>query len=378
MIIMEVVNMIDTKNMNLSELSTATRENLESLGYGPGTIQMVNRIWQDLSQFLGGRGETPFQPVYGLEYLHERIGYPECLYRKLTPNERDYIRAVRMLERLRIRDFSPGLIREYLSWLEHDRGCGISTRNQRLAALRSFFKYVSVEAPENMLLCQKIVNIPYAKKEQAAVCYLTTEEMAKLLRQPDQSSSIGRRDLCFLSLLYDTGARVSEILSLKVRDVHLSTPAKVILYGKGRKLREVPILPNTALHLQQYLTEHKLSAPEKLDRTLFVNRQGNPLTRAGATYILNKYVQMAELDTHVSPHILRHTKAMHLLEAGINIFYIKDLLGHEDISTTEVYAKASIETQRRALEKHSLVMPPATPSWVTNTDTLEWLKALGK
>ena len=378
MIIMEVVNMIDTKNMNLSELSTATRENLESLGYGPGTIQMVNRIWQDLSQFLGGRGETPFQPVYGLEYLHERIGYPECLYRKLTPNECDYIRAVRMLERLRIRDFSPGLIREYLSWLEHDRGCGISTRNQRLAALRSFFKYVSVEAPENMLLCQKIVNIPYAKKEQAAVCYLTTEEMAKLLRQPDQSSSIGRRDLCFLSLLYDTGARVSEILSLKVRDVHLSTPAKVILYGKGRKLREVPILPNTALHLQQYLTEHKLSAPEKLDRTLFVNRQGNPLTRAGATYILNKYVQMAELDTHVSPHILRHTKAMHLLEAGINIFYIKDLLGHEDISTTEVYAKASIETQRRALEKHSLVMPPATPSWVTNTDTLEWLKALGK
>ena len=89
--------MNDTKNMNLSELSTATRENLESLGYGPGTIQMVNRIWQDLSQFLGGRGETPFQPVYGLEYLHERIGYPECLYRKLTPNERDYIRAVRML-----------------------------------------------------------------------------------------------------------------------------------------------------------------------------------------------------------------------------------------------------------------------------------------
>ena len=91
-----------------------------------------------------------------------------------------------------------------------------------------------------------------------------------------------------------------------------------------------------------------------------------------------KYVQMAELNTHVSPHVLRHTKAMHLLEAGINIFYIKDFLGHEDISTTEVYAKASIETQRRALEKHSLVLPPATPFWVTNTDTLEWLKALGK
>lgn len=282
------------------------------------------------------------------------------------------------VESLRIQDFSPGLIREYLVWLEQDRCCGISSRNQRLAALRAFFKYVEVEKPEHMLLCQKIINIPYTKQEKATVQYLSTEEMTSILEQPDQSSSTSRRDLCFLSLLYDTGARISEILSLKVRDVHLSNPAKVILYGKGRKLREVPLLPNTVLHLQQYVTEHSLSVPERLDRTFFVNRQGKPLTRAGATYILSKYVQMADLDTHVSPHVLRHTKAMHLLEAGINVFYIKDFLGHEDISTTEVYAKASIETQRRALEKHSLVMPPATPSWVTDTDTLEWLKALGK
>ena len=138
------------------------------------------------------------------------------------------------IERLRIQDFTPSLIREYLSWLGRDRHCGISTRNQRLAALRAFFKYVEVESPEHMLLCQKIINIPYTKKEQASVCYLTTEEMARILRQPDQSSRAGRRDLCFLSLLYDTGARVSEILSLKARDVHLSDPAKVILYGKGR------------------------------------------------------------------------------------------------------------------------------------------------
>lgn len=132
--------------------------------------------------------------------------------------------------------------------------------------------------------------------------------------------------------------------------------------------------------LKQWAVQHTISllAPERLDRAFFLNRQGTPLTRAGATYILSKYVQMAELNTHVSPHVLRHTKAMHLLEAGINIFYIKDFLDHEDISTTEVYAKASIETQRRALEKHSLVLLPATPSWMTNTDTLEWLKALGK
>ena len=112
--------------------------------------------------------------------------------------------------------------------------------------------------------------------------------MASILSQSDQSSSAGRRDLCLLSLLYDTGARISEILSLKVRDVHLSSPAKVILYGKGRKLREVPLLPNTVLHLQQYVTEHGLSAPERLDMTFFVNRQGKPLTRTDATYNLEQ------------------------------------------------------------------------------------------
>ncbi len=282
------------------------------------------------------------------------------------------------IERLKIRDFSPGLVHDFLSWLEHDRECGISTRNQRLAALRSFFKYVEVERPEYMLLCQQIVNVPYAKKEQATVNYLTVKEMTDILNQPNQATAVGRRDICFLSLLYDTGARVSEILSLKARSVRLDSPAKVILYGKGRKLREVPLLPNTTLHLNRYMQEQRLTAPENLDRVLFVNRQGNPLTRAGATYILQKYVQMADVSGHVSPHVFRHTKAMHMLESGINIFYIKDFLGHEDIATTEVYAKASIETQRHALEKHSLVMPPATPSWVTNTDTLEWLKSLGK
>lgn len=109
-------------------------------------------------------------------------------------------KAIR-IESLRIRDFSPGLIREYLVWLEQGRHCGISTRNQRLAALRAFFKYVEVENPEHMLLCQKIINIPYAKQEKATVQYLSTKEMACILKQPDQSSSTGRRDLCLLSLL---------------------------------------------------------------------------------------------------------------------------------------------------------------------------------
>ena len=281
-------------------------------------------------------------------------------------------------ESLGISDFSLDMIQDFLSWLKNERGNSISTRNQRLAAIRAFFRYAEVESPENMLLCQKIIQIPFSKREKPVMNYLSVEEMGEILRQPDQSTAYGRRDLCFLSLLYDTGARVSEILSVRVRDVRLENPAKVILFGKGRKLREVPILSNTAEHLKRYISENHLDMPVKLDRNLFQNHQGRPLTRAGAAYILKKYAAAANVETHVSPHTLRHTKAMHLLEAGVNLFYIKDFLGHEDISTTEVYAKASIETQRAALEKHSIVTAPSTPSWATDADTLEWLKSFGK
>ena len=208
--------------------------------------------------------------------------------------------------------------------------------------------------------------------------YLTVDEMTRILALPDTTTSQGRRDLCFICLMYDTGARVSELIATKVRDVRLENPAKVTLYGKGRKFREVPLLSNTAKNLQQYLTEQKLTTPDKLDYPLFFNRQRKALSRTGATHILKKYALAAELEKCVSPHILRHSKAMHLLESGINIFYIKGLLGHEDIATTEIYAKANIEMQRAALEKHAVVLPQAVAPWVSDADTLDWLKNFGK
>lgn len=282
------------------------------------------------------------------------------------------------IEHLTIASFSGELVKGFLVWIINDRHCSISTRNQRLAAIHSFFKYVQGECPKEILRCQNILQIPFAKKEKPLVNYLSVDEMTRILNQPDTTTINGRRDLCFLSLLYDTGARVSEITALKVRDVRLSNPPKVTLYGKGRKFREVPILSNTAQHLSQYLTEQRLNVPEKLDHPLFFNKQRGHLSRAGAAYILKKYVVDSEISTHVSPHVLRHTKAMHMLDSGINIFYIKGLLGHEDISTTEVYAKANIETQRAALEKYSVVLPAATPSWAVDGDTLAWLKSFGK
>ena len=280
--------------------------------------------------------------------------------------------------RIKMQDFSAEIINDFLLSLESNRKCSVSTRNQRLAALKAFFRYAEVESPGNIMLCQRILQIPYAKQEKPTLNYLTIAEMTRILKAPDTSTPFGRRDLCFLSVLYDTGARVSELLNLKVRDVYLDSPAKVVLLGKGRKYREVPLLKNTVTVLGAYIKEQQLNRPEKFDEVLFRNHQGKPLTRAGAAYILKKYADAAGIESHTSPHILRHTKAMHLLEANVNMFYIKDFLGHVDISTTEVYAKASIETQRLALEKHASILPDTAPSWSQDIDTIEWLKSFSK
>lgn len=281
-------------------------------------------------------------------------------------------------DRVKLSDFSSDTVVEFLLWLETDRRCSISTRNQRLAAIKAFFRYAEVEKPEHILLSQRILQLPYMKEEKPSISYLSTDEMSRILRAPDTTTSYGRRDLCFLSILYDTGARVSELLTLKARDIYLDPPAKVILLGKGRKRREVPLLTNTVEILRSYIKEHRLDSTDKLDDVIFKNRQGKPLTRAGAGYILKKYASAANVTTHVSPHVLRHTKAMHLLEANVNMFYIKDFLGHTDISTTEVYAKASIETQRAALEKHASILPQAAAIWSNEPDTIEWLKSFSK
>ena len=202
--------------------------------------------------------------------------------------------------------------------------------------------------------------------------------MVRILEQPNTEKLQGRRDLCFISLLYDTGARVSEVTALKVRDVRLNNPAKVTFLGKGRKIREVPLLTITANNLRLYLDEQKLVTPDKLDHPLFFNRQRNHLSRTGASYILKKYTNAADIEKRVSPHVLRHSKAMHLLESGTNIFYIKGVLGHEDIATTEIYAKANIEIQRKALEKNAEIVPLISENIEYDQDTIEWLKSFGR
>ena len=287
------------------------------------------------------------------------------------------------IEKLSIDDLSLDLIHNFLSWVEIDRKCSISTRNQRLAAIHAFFKYVQAERPQSLLLCQKILNIPSKRKSKPSIKYLTSNEIKLILEQPNTSNTRGRRDLIILSLLYDTGARVQELVDLSVRDIRLDYPTKVHLTGKGRKSRTVPIMKATTELLKKYLNEQGLLSAGKLDYPLFFNQQRNRLTRAGVTYILKKYVEQAAsisplITNDVTPHILRHSKAMHLLEAGVNIIYIRDLLGHVDVSSTEIYARASNEMKREALEKLTTIDVPSVPSWTTDSDLLSWLKDFGK
>jgi integrase/recombinase XerD len=269
----------------------------------------------------------------------------------------------------------------FLDWLEASRHNSVSTRNQRLAAIDSFYRWMQAQDPTRMACCQNILAIPAKQQTQPAVNHLTVEQTRRLLAQPDRSTRQGRRDATLLATLYDTAARVQELADLAVRDIRLEPPALVALTGKGSKTRHVPLTDNAAALLAAYLAEHRLNRPGHDDHPLFFNQHRSKLSRGGIAWITRKYQTMTAdptlADTDVSPHTLRHSKAMHLYEAGIPLPYIRDILGHVDLSTTEIYARASTEAKRRALEAaHTDVVTDNLPEWNQDPGLLNWLAAL--
>jgi site-specific recombinase XerD len=224
-----------------------------------------------------------------------------------------YCRDVRGLkvESLMLRAVTATVITDFLAYLEEERHCCAATRNQRLAALHAFVRYVQIEAPETLVECQRILLIPTKRTPRPEVGYLTVDEMAAVLRQPGRDTPQGRRDTVLLSLLYDTGARVQELVDLRVGAIRFTAPAQVRLTGKGRKTRIVPLLPQTVKLLQAYLDERRLLQPGCEDRPVFQNRYGAALTRSGVRYLVQKYVEHARaeqpsLRDRVSPHVFRH------------------------------------------------------------------------
>lgn len=282
-------------------------------------------------------------------------------------------------ERLTINSFDRDSIDNFLLWLDSERGNSISTRNQRLAAIHALFRYIQGEMPEHLLLCQRILAMPFKRTEKAVVSYLAVDTLKAILARPDKETLNGRRDLVLLSVLYDTGARVQEIIDLIAKDIRLDEPAIIRLIGKGRKVRHVPIMKKTVNLLKQYLQEQNLLRNNFISHPVFFNRQHKKLTRSGVSYILRKYVDRTGISLKITPHVLRHTKAMHLLQADVNLIYIRDLLGHAHANTTEIYARTNSEMKRKALEKANAdTAIPNLPQWQNDKDLISWLQGLCK
>lgn len=287
-------------------------------------------------------------------------------------------------EGIKLEALDTAVIFEFLGSLEKNRGCSVATRNQRLAALHSFFRYVQAEVPELLGQYQRILAIPSCRYPRPPIQYLTQRDTANILAQPDSQTPSGRRDRVLLSLLYDSGARVQEIIDLLAQDVRLEAPAQIRLTGKGRKTRIVPLTSNMVGLLSRHMRERNLFDRGNGFALVFPNRYGAKLSRSGIRHILQKYARMAGVllpgrKRQMSPHILRHSRAMHLLEAGTPLIVIRDLLGHVDINTTEIYARADLEMKRQAMNKVKPCLPGVPEiqaKWQGDRKLLEWLQSL--
>lgn len=278
------------------------------------------------------------------------------------------------------------LICDFLNWLESDLNCSVSTRNHRYATLRSFFNYMMYLDPIHLSQWKLICSIKKKKGPIGEMNYLTVDGMKCLLEQIDTETLKGRRDLTLLSLLYNTGARVQELIDLTPNSIRMVKPFTVELFGKGSKKRIVPIDESMQKLLNRYLDECGLKSAINQNSPLFFNARHQKLTTPGVTYVIQKYADMAReshpelIPKKISPHCFRHSKAMHLLQAECPLIYIRDLLGHVSIMTTEVYARTDSLHKRKALEsayEKVGITEPSLASWEKDPKLKAFLKSLG-
>lgn len=235
-------------------------------------------------------------------------------------------------ERLTLDHMNRKNVLEFLDWIQSG-GCSVSTRNQRLAALHAFCKYMQYENVGRLQQWQEVMSIKIKKTIKGTMNYLTLDGMKHLLSVIPTNTRRGRRNLALLSTLYETGARVQELIGLRPVDISLNQPCHAVLFGKGRKKRIVPLQDAHVGLLKSYMEENRLLEEHVNQRPLFQNDRGGKLTGAGITYILKNYASIARgtssdlIPEKISPHSLRHSKAMHLLQAGLNLVYIRDILG---------------------------------------------------
>jgi len=291
-------------------------------------------------------------------------------------------------ERMELKYVNRRNVNSFLDWLQDNNGIKDATRNQRLAAIHAFCRYMQYEDVARLEQWQQVLSIKIKKTVRHSVNYLSLEGIRLLLSQIPRDTKSGRRDLALISLLYESGARVQELIDLTPQDLHLDSPCYVTLFGKGRKKRLVPIQSQQVAIIKSYMAESRLDLQSSNCRPLFQNNRNGKLTGAGITFILGRYAANARtvnpelIPERITPHCLRHSKAMHLLQAGVNLVYIRDILGHVSIQTTEVYARADSKQKREALEAvYAEVLPDfreEKTSWEKDSKLKSWLKSLGK
>lgn len=255
--------------------------------------------------------------------------------------------------RLRIDDLGPDVIAAFLDHLELERGNSLATRNARLAAIHSLFRYAALRHPEHAATIQQVLAIPPKRCGRPVVTFLTEPEVDALLNAPDRTTPTGRRDYAMLVLAIQTGLRVSELISLTTQDMHLGTAAHVSCHGKGRKQRITPLTASTVAVLRDWIAEGS-SHPRD---PLFPTRTGNVLSRDAIEHRIALYATTAAQscpsmsNKKIAAHTLRHTAAMQLLHAGVDTTVIALWLGHEKVDTTQIYLHADLEIKQRALDR---------------------------
>ena len=287
----------------------------------------------------------------------------------------------RPVDMFAVQDITEKVVGAFLDHVEQERKCSSNTRNARLAAIRSLFDFIAREEPALLQQCQRIRAIPVKRTQSRTVDYLEEKEMLAILDAVDSNSRTGIRDKALLLLLYNTGARVSEVVNLKFHDLRLDGAGQVHFLGKGKKHRSCPLWPETVTALQAYVEQRSPKKPEI--EYLFLNANGAPITRFGIRYITQKYGtaahnQCPSIKTKtINPHTIRHTTAMHLLRAGNDINMVSYWLGHADINTTHIYLEIDMEMKRRMIEKAGAPAIKKTELW-HKPDILQWLNNLAK
>jgi len=277
-------------------------------------------------------------------------------------------------------DIEPNRVLTFLAHLERDRHNCVTTRNVRLAAIHAFFRYVAAHHPDQIESAQRLLGVPFKRASQRVIEYLERSEIEAVLARIDRSVVNGRRDYALLATMFNTGARVQEVVDLRARDLQLSRPYQLRLFGKGRKERYCPLWPQTAQVLRAFCEEQGLDL--RSEARVFLNHRRTPLTRFGVRYILAKHVDRARSGVttlarkRLHPHSMRHSAAVALLKSGVDLSTISQWLGHASPSTTNRYATIDLDMKRDAIARVKPLPGSRKASWRKSQTVLEWLESL--